>query len=803
MLTLLFFFTLIFPQYNPQEWSSITSYLTPNGMAISDEGFIFSSTSGGLLKFNPNTKKFTFIKEEDGLVYLDLSSISIDGSNRIWIGGAYPRGYLQVFDPQKGIIKKITHLEVNQLDNIVIGQDKAFSIYYGSTSTEVGILEFLLDDQKLPYYKDYYANFTDSLITEISDLDLTESHIYVTTNNGIYKGDLSLNLKYSSSWIRIYDQSSSQFEHGDEDYIINQYEMKYYDGDTWEGYNIDFNGKIIDAEYKNDTLYVLTEYSYYEIINGDIIYLFNMPEISSVKTSFTSFALSNNNLLYLGIKDGGLLQLNRLSKDFLIFNPDTPFQNEYNALVVTELGNLVAVSNYGTLIDYGERYHNFIPWGYSVNIPYRNYVSNDNNFSWDYLTYIPGEQKTISVVEQFNNNILFSNNGTIPNDTSWLSSPAIIDLNIKSKTFSVIDTTNSIIDGLWGIFQSQNYSSYMLINQIALDYNKNVWIANPYSEKRGNIIAIKNINGIDWSHIKIPDNHSYLPVSLGFDRLKNTWIGFEYEMNENEIYSSGGLKIFKYSDLNFLSEEDSTWLTITNPDVLPGNLERTSIWSIAFDKMDFVWILNEKGLRGYSYLIYNNSVTLDPLLKTTDGTAIDFLPQLSFVKGNKVKIDSQNNKWIITNEGVWVIQESLLYWPSEEGFNFENSALLSDNVYDIAFNNNDGIAYIATDKGISKVQIPFSNKPTAKESIYISPNPFVIPDDELVLIKNIASGSIIKIMTVSGLVIKEIHLNSNESQFLWNGENEVGERVGTAVYIVSASHPSEPNLVSKMAVISK
>jgi flagellar hook assembly protein FlgD len=58
-------------------------------------------------------------------------------------------------------------------------------------------------------------------------------------------------------------------------------------------------------------------------------------------------------------------------------------------------------------------------------------------------------------------------------------------------------------------------------------------------------------------------------------------------------------------------------------------------------------------------------------------------------------------------------------------------------------------------------------------------------------------------MTISGLVVKEIHLSSNESQFTWDGENEVGERVGTAVYIVSASHPSQPNLVSKIAVISK
>ncbi len=97
MLTLLLF-NLIFSQYNSQEWSSITSLLTPTGIVISDEGLVYSSTTGGLLKFNPNTSKFTFIKEEDGLVYLDLSSIAIDDYNRIWIGGAYPRGYLQVFD---------------------------------------------------------------------------------------------------------------------------------------------------------------------------------------------------------------------------------------------------------------------------------------------------------------------------------------------------------------------------------------------------------------------------------------------------------------------------------------------------------------------------------------------------------------------------------------------------------------------------------------------------------------------------------------------------------------------------------
>ena len=121
----------------------------------------------------------------------------------------------------------------------------------------------------------------------------------------------------------------------------------------------------------------------------------------------------------------------------------------------------------------------------------------------------------------------------------------------------------------------------------------------------------------------------------------------------------------------------------------------------------------------------------------------------------------------------------------------------------MAFDNDKGLAYLATEKGISILQIPFSENPSKKQSMYISPNPFIIPDDDGVIIKNIPSGSIIKIMTITGSLIKEINLSSNESQAIWDGTNNRGDRVGTAVYLVAAHHPSEPNMVSKVAVIRK
>jgi hypothetical protein len=141
----------------------------------------------------------------------------------------------------------------------------------------------------------------------------------------------------------------------------------------------------------------------------------------------------------------------------------------------------------------------------------------------------------------------------------------------------------------------------------------------------------------------------------------------------------------------------------------------------------------------------------------------------------------------------------MAFWPSEEGLHPDNSGLLSDIVYDVAFDNDKGLAYLATDKGISILQIPFADNPSKKQSMYISPNPFIIPDDDWVIIKNIPSGSIIKIMTITGSLIKEINLPSNKSQAIWDGTNTRGDRVGTAVYLVSAHHPSERNKVSKIA----
>jgi len=800
---LLLFFSLVFTQYHPQEWGSITSLLTPTGIKSTSNGLVYASTSGGLLQFNPGSEKFTSIKMEEGLVYLDLSTIEIDSNDRLWLGGAYPNGYLQVYDPDKGVVRKITHLDIAQISKIKIGEDIAFAVYEGATSSDIGILEFTLDSDGLPVYKDYFNHFSSGTsITDIRELDLFSDSIFVTTDAGIFAGNYKVdNLKSAAGWQNIFTGDSAKKFLPELGMFISNGTILQKNGPNWVVYMDGFEGEIIQAiSNEIGELKILTKSWFYEIKFKEILYSLEIPysNFDPFKSEFTSFHLHSDGRYFMGMKTYGILALNTNNYSHELYVPNTSFQNEFHALTVTSDGYLSAVTQLGlTIVKNGLNY-NLISYPSFKNYPKNGEQSHFINQS---LLYKPGEHIPISIIEIDNGNLFFGNSGLSPRDY-WYPYPAVVELNLSNYNMTTFDSTDAVIDGFWGIY-NEAVTNYMMINQIEKDHRGNIWVTNPFCEKNGNMIAIQFKGDDTWSHIHIPDENSYRPQTIALDNANRVWVGFAYESLGDTLYSSGGIKVLKYSDLHFSDEDDSTWLTIANPWVLPGGSIDASVWSIVIDKMGFLWILNEKGMRGYIYSVKDNQIILDPILKAIDGTAIDFLPQVSYAKGNRIKVDSQNNKWVITHQGVWVIEESMAFWPSEEGLHSDNSGLLSDIVHDVAFDNNKGLAYFATDKGISVLHVPFADNPSKKHSIYISPNPFIIPDDEGVIIKNVPSGSNIKIMTITGALIKDIQLSSNESQAIWDGTNTRGDRVGTAVYLVSAHHSSERNKVAKIAVIRK
>ena len=139
-------------------------------------------------------------------------------------------------------------------------------------------------------------------------------------------------------------------------------------------------------------------------------------------------------------------------------------------------------------------------------------------------------------------------------------------------------------------------------------------------------------------------------------------------------------------------------------------------------------------------------------------------------------------------------------------FTTENSKLLSDNVYDITFDDVSGRAFIATDSGISILHIPFAvaSQSDNDKEILLSPNPIYLPSESGLSIFSFPAGSTVRVMTLTGLVIKSFNLIDNENVVnSWDCRMENGNLISSGIYLVTSHHPEHGNKIGKLAVIRK
>ena len=284
-----------------------------------------------------------------------------------------------------------------------------------------------------------------------------------------------------------------------------------------------------------------------------------------------------------------------------------------------------------------------------------------------------------------------------------------------------------------------------------------------------------------------------MPTELDFDSMGRAWVGFENRTSlENVQYSSGGIKILLI--VGEIGEDfDYYWRDITNPEVLPD----MNVWSVTIDKQDYVWLLTSGGVQGYSA----QNFTLNPIY------LYDFYNYLPFYRGDHIRVDNQDNKWITTrHSGVKVILENTQYWPDAEGFTSENSGLLSDVVYDIAFDEENGFIWFATNLGVSKYRHLPSRNYINNQKLLFHPNPFVIKESSEVIIERCYPYSTVVINDVNGNHIKTLNsnfMNEASSQIIWNGKDRNGNDVSTGIYLISSLDHNGSLKRGKLAIIKK
>ena len=170
-----------------------------------------------------------------------------------------------------------------------------------------------------------------------------------------------------------------------------------------------------------------------------------------------------------------------------------------------------------------------------------------------------------------------------------------------------------------------------------------------------------------------------------------------------------------------------------------------------------------------------------------------------------INVDFNGNVWATsTTDGIHILLNNATYWPDINGLRKSNSLLLSDGVTDIEFDNKNGIAWISSNKGINSLRIPFSQSVEHYQALKIFPSPFHVPSTTPLIIDNLKDSSSLKIMTITGSVIREItdqDMGIHGNQIVWDGKDFQGRWVNSGVYLLSVYDHSGDKRIGKITII--
>jgi len=324
------------------------------------------------------------------------------------------------------------------------------------------------------------------------------------------------------------------------------------------------------------------------------------------------------------------------------------------------------------------------------------------------------------------------------------------------------------------------------VGGIYIDKKDNLWAISANITKK----PLSVINGDQYRHFSIEESGGLLSndsKSISVDNFNRIWIG-----------SPSGLVMYKYSG-NVMTPTGETWAKV---EVDPGLIKRTPL-AINVSEKNRLWLLTPIGLIHKDLQVSENNPVSQTGPTANNGEIYPYFPSVAFNEYSRIRFDPRGNVWVTSqSNGIHVVTENGEYWPDINGLNTFNSNLLSNHVNDVTFDSEEGLAYIATDKGVSVIRIPFSEENKSYNAVEIFPSPFRIPSSKPMTVNGLKDNSSIKIMTLNGNVLRTINNSDVKGdQAFWNGRDDSGKFVGTGVYLIAIYDNKGTSSFEKVAVI--
>jgi len=732
-----------------------------------------------MLYNNGDYEVFTTV---DGLHRVDLFSISKDKYRNVWLGGKSPNGFVQIYNIERNNIN-IFDYGLTEITEFWVGDSIAFAAFIDGQ--DLGLIKWVYSDGEWSY-RDIYRNFP-FVIESINGLEIINNTVFLATDNGLLKADILSNLKDPNSWALVSNdfdgpigamcQTNNGFA-----FTLNEniYKVFYNNG----AIQIEQLGIQMPVNF-TDMLFDGEEFIW-GIYNRNVYTQKN--DFAPIRTGKTLYAISSDNQgnIIIG-SELGLIVIDKVSHEKNVYTPNSPATGKFSALKVLSDGRLVGASSKGLSIKDFDGWRNVLEIKYeNTEVVKSNY--NFNTFIADTIKYDFGD--AVTDLEEGPDGLVYcAIEGTFPvlNNPERIGGGVIIIDIDNPENISVIDTS---VLGYYSSGTSNN--AYMVVKDIEFDNDGNLWIANTYVTNKNLPVHVRNLNnewrsyGSSETSVKI----SQSPISIEFDRWSRVWMSaFKAEEANMGIYPDGGIFLLEY-DGSPIQPTSFTWESI---------IYNTTVWSLGMGNNDRLYYLTPTGLNYYDISASSNPVIRENLYS--------YFPNISFGGGSEIKIDPLGNIWTISpTQGVHVLLENTTYWPDINGLRESNSPLLSDEVYDLDFDYDRKLAYIATSKGVSVLRIPFGDSYSDYNNLKIFPSPFLIPSHKKMIVDGLVYNSSMKIMTLDGLVIRDIDSNGisvDGDQLSWDGKNNSGEYVSSGVYLLAITNNSGKNTFSKITVIKK
>lgn len=349
---------------------------------------------------------------------------------------------------------------------------------------------------------------------------------------------------------------------------------------------------------------------------------------------------------------------------------------------------------------------------------------------------------------------------------SW--GKGILRYNRSASTFKVY----GFEDGLVGV----SGGNYNVTHGLDVDPQGRLWATGFFSPRPLQYFNQAEDRWISHPYVS-PSNSSDSYRDFLIDRNGYHWI---------EMRSIAGTGLLVVDPADPLSSEDDRAIRLT-ADPNTGNLPDLSVNAVIQDLNGEIWVGTASGIAKFMFPDFildggRAERTAQPLLNADTTADRPFL--LPEINVSVMQVDGANTKWVGTpSDGLWQL--------NEEGsrvlnhFTAENSPLLSNAIIDLAYEPEQGDLFVATDKGLMAFRTASLAAKSDQKNLSVYPNPYSYSDYQgVVTIEGMAERSLIKVLTVDGVLLDEFEVRGARAQ--WLPRRKDGGELATGIYVIAA-----------------